>query len=344
MVDLEKLKTHNSKLITPKPAASVIVPTHDGAEMLRECLDALGQQTFKDFETIVVDDASTDDTATLLESYPWVRVVTLSGEHGHGFVRAVNVGLAQARGEILVLLNNDALPDPAWLAELVSGLERNPWAGMAASKLVLYDHPGTFHSTGDYYGLDGIPNSRGVWQPDEGQYDQEEEVFVPCAAAGAYKRSVLVDVVKCGGTQPPGSVLDPQLWMYLEDVDLGLRARLRGHRTVYIPTAMARHRLSATGGGTLSSYYVGRNTLYVIAKDLPLPIIRSNLFHIGKAQARIALEALGHFREPAARARLRGIAAGLLTWPRLLPTRRRVQQTARLDPEAFEAVLRRFAH
>jgi GT2 family glycosyltransferase len=131
--------------------------------------------------------------------------------------------------------------------------------------------------------------------------------------------------------------------MYLEDVDLNLRARLRGHRTVYVPTARVRHRLSATGGGTLSSYYVGRNTIYVIAKDLPLPIIRHSLFKMAKAQARVALEAFRHFREPAARSRLKGIITGLVTWPRVLSTRRRVLGSARLDAEEFEGVLRRFA-
>src|SRR5439155_20880659 len=139
------------------------------------------------------------------------KVVTLPGERGHGFVAAVNAGLAAARGEVLALLNNDAVPDPDWLGELVGALERNPWASMAASKLVLYDRPDTFHSTGDYYGLDGLPNSRGVWQRDVGQYDREEEVFGPCAAAAAYRRSALADLARSGGTLPAGRVLDPQL-------------------------------------------------------------------------------------------------------------------------------------
>ena len=299
-------------------------------------------QTWRDFETIVVDDASSDGTADLLEGYPEVRTIKLAGERGHGFAMAVNVGLARARGDVLVLLNNDTVPEPGWLAELMAGLERNPWAGMAASKLLLYDRPSTFHSTGDYYGLDGVPNSRGVWQADTGQYEREEEVFGPCAAAGAYRRSVLVDVVRCGGTKPTGRVMDPELWMSCEDVDLNLRARLRGHRTVYVPTARVRHRLSATGGGRLASYYVGRNMIYVIAKDLPLPVIRRNILGIAGAQARFALEALRHVRGPAARARLRGLIAGLLGWPRVLPARRRVMSTARLSPDEFEGTLRRF--
>ncbi len=325
------------------PQSSVIVPTHNGADMLRECLDALREQTYRDFETLIVDDASTDGTHRLLASYPDVRVVRLPGKQGHGFVAAANVGVEAASGEIVMLLNNDAVPDPDWLDALVDALERNPWASMAASRLVLYDRPDTFHSTGDYYGLDGVPNSRGVWEPDRGQYDREEEVFGPCAAAAAYRRTVLDDLVKCGGTNPDHRVFDPQLWMYCEDVDLNLRARLRGHRTVYVPTARVRHRLSATGGGTLASYYVGRNMLYVMAKNLPASIILRNLPRIARAQGRFCIEAMRHIREPAARARLRGIGVGLLTWPRVLPTRRRVLKSARISATQMEGLLRRFS-
>src|SRR5215212_5081021 len=127
---------------------SVIVPTRNGAELLVECLEALRRQSYRDFEVIVVDDASTDGTQQLLSEYPEVdKRVVLTGERGHGFVAAANAGLAAAHGEFLVLLNNDAVPDPEWLGELLGALHRNPWAGMAASKLVLYDRPDTFHST-----------------------------------------------------------------------------------------------------------------------------------------------------------------------------------------------------
>jgi GT2 family glycosyltransferase len=319
------------------------VPTRNGAHLLPECLEALWNQTFRDFELIVVDDASTDNTYDLLLGYPEVKkLVRLPGTRGHGFVAAVNAGLVEAKGAVIVLLNNDAVPEPRWLEELLGGLDRNPWASMAASKLVLYDRPDHFHSTGDYYGLDGVPNSRGVWQRDRGQYDREEEVFGPTAAAAAYRREMLADVAAAGGTEPPGMVLDPELWMYCEDVDLNLRARLRGHRTVYVPTAKVRHRLSATGGGVLASYYVGRNFIYLIAKALPGRTILRNLPRIVVAQVRIALQALRGIRHPSSRARLRGMAAGLLTWPRVLPARRRIMRSARLTPRRFERVLRRF--
>lgn len=311
------------------PRVSVIIPSHNGAYLLPECLEALWNQVYRDFETIVVDDASTDDTHDLLLGYPEVvRVIRLPGARGHGFVAAANAGLAEARGEIVVLLNNDAVPDKEWLGALIEALDSNPWAAMAASRLMLYDRPSVFHSAGDYYGRDGVPGSRGVWQLDVGQYEREEEVFGPCAAAAAYRRAMLYDVGQAGGSEPPGYVFDPLFWMYCEDVDLNLRARRLGYRTVYAPSARVRHRLSATGGGPLASYYVARNLIYVLAKDLPRRFIRRNLGRIIKAQAGLAWEALRHVREPAARARLRGLLTGLLTWPRVLPARRRMRRSA----------------
>jgi GT2 family glycosyltransferase len=340
--DLASVVRRPSSVVNPR--VSLIIPTHNGAHLLPECLEALWQQAFRDFELIIVDDASTDNTAELLVGYPEVKkLVRLPGKRGHGFVAASNAGLDEATGEIIVFLNNDAVPEPAWLGELVGGLDRHPWASMATSKLMLYDRPGYFHSTGDYYGLDGVPNSRGVWQADTGQYEREEEVFGPCAAAAAYRSKALADLSRLGGTTPPGFVLDPQLWMYCEDVDLNLRARLRGHRTVYVPTAVVRHRLSATGGGALASYYVGRNLIYLLAKDIPWPVIRRNLPRIIKSQAHMALEALHAVRGSAARARLRGMAVGLLTWPSVLGARKRVLSTARVSHSQLEKMLKRFS-
>src|SRR4029079_14694780 len=96
------------------------------------------------------------------------------------------------------------------------------------------------------------------------------------------------------------------------------------------------------GGGPLASYYVGRNTIYLIAKDLPLPVILHNLPRMAGAQARFALQALRHIREPAARARLRGILSGRLPWPRVLGTRKRVLRSARVSAGVLEGLMRGF--
>jgi len=134
-------------------------------------------------------------------------------------------------------------------------------------------------------------------------------------------------------------VLDPDFFMYCEDVDLSWRLRLLGYRIIFAPDAVVYHRLSATGGGPLASYYVARNTLAVLVKDVPGPILRRNLARIAAQQARLLLGTLPHLREPAARARLRGLLAAPGLWPRMLAKRRRIQAARRVPIEAIERLL-----
>ena len=289
------------------PFVSIIIPTYNGKALLATCLPALRGQTYPAdrCEVIVVDDASSDGTlAYLAGEFPEVRVVALA--QNSGFIAACNAGVAAARGEILVLLNNDTEAEAGWLAALVAALVEHPEAGSAASKMLLFDRRDTLHTAGDQMGKDGIPRNRGVWQRDEGQYDQDRWVFGPCGGAAAYRREAWQ---QAGG-------FDPVLWMYMEDVDLAWRLQRLGWRSIYAPDARIYHQLSATGGGVLASYYTGRNTLWVIARNWPAALLRRHWRAIAAAQGRIALDALRAWRGPAARARLRGQLAGLMGLPR----------------------------
>ncbi|MHB0876062.1 MAG: glycosyltransferase family 2 protein, partial [Anaerolineae bacterium] len=282
------------------PAASVVIPNYNGVSLLPGCLDALRRQSRSDFETIVVDDASTDGSLALLSKrYPEVRLVPLA--RNRGFTGAVNAGIAAAQGETIVLLNSDTEATPAWLEALLGAFAVDPGVGMVASRMMLFDRRDVFHSAGDLYGRDGIPRNRGVWQQDRGQYDASAYVFGPCGGAAAYSRAMLEQV----GT------LDERLHMYLEDVDMAWRGQLRGFRCLYAPDARLYHMLSATGGGHLSSYYTGRNTIAVIAKDVPGPLLRRYWPRMLRAQLRVARDAVRAWRGEAARARLRGQFAGL---------------------------------
>jgi GT2 family glycosyltransferase len=295
----------------------IIIPNYNGAGLLPTCLDALRAQTRRDFCVVVVDDGSTDGSRELLARfYPEVQVLAMPGNRG--LAMAVNAGIEATGGGYVVLLNNDTEAHPRWLEHLVGALERYPGFSFAASKLLLFDRRDHLHSAGDFYRPDGVPGNRGVWQRDRGQYDVMEEVFGPCAGAAAYRRAALEELSECG------KVFDEDLVMYCEDVDLNLRAQLRGMRTVYVPRAVVYHRLSATGGGALASYYCGRNFVLVWAKNMPARLVRRHLPAMLWAQAGFALRALWHLREPAARARLRGQLDSLRALPRFLRKRRRL--------------------
>lgn len=296
--------------------ASIIIPNYNGLRFLATCLDALRAQTYPAGQTeiILVDDASTDTSVPFVrENYPAVRIMQLA--RNSGLAVACNVGAAVAQGELLVMLNNDTEAEPGWLAALVETAQANPDAGAIASKMLLFDRRDTLHNAGDLMGTDGIPRNRGVWERDTGQYDQQPEIFGGCGGGVMYRR---VAWAEAGG-------FDERLFMYLEDVDLAWRLQLLGWRAVFAPAARLYHHLSATGGGGLASFYVGRNTIWVIAKDMPGPLIRRHLGRIVAAQARITRDALQAWRGAAARARLRGQLAGLAGLPRVLRWRKEVQ-------------------
>jgi GT2 family glycosyltransferase len=278
----------------------VIVPNYNGCHHLEVCIPALLRQTRRaDVRILVVDDCSTDDSVPFLATaFPMVEVLVLT--HNQGFVAACNAAIAATDGEFVVLLNNDTECDEHWLGELVGALEAAPAYAFAASKLLLFDRRDIIHSAGDFYRIDGIPGNRGVWQADSERYNQREEVWGPCAGAAAYRRSALELLAV------DGQVLDADLGMYCEDVDLNLRARLHGMRTVYVPTAIVYHRLSATGGGALASFYCGRNFVLVWLKNMPAPLLWRALPAMIWQQLLIFGSALWHIRGASARARLRG--------------------------------------
>ncbi|HEC33141.1 MAG TPA: glycosyltransferase family 2 protein [Chloroflexi bacterium] len=313
---------------TNLPLTSVIIPNWNGAHHLPTCLDSLRRQTHPHVEVIVADNGSNDGSLELLaRDYPEVQVLALG--KNRGFAGACNAGMRVARGEFVVLLNNDTEADPRWLAEVVAAFRRHPEAGIVASKMLLFDRRDTFHTAGDFYRVNGLPGNRGVWQRDEGQYDHEEYVFSACGGSGAYRRAMLDEV----------GLLDEDFFFSCEDVDLAWRAQLAGWRCVYTPGAVVYHKLSATGGGVTASFYDGRNVIYLLAKDYPRSLWRRYWGAILRAQLRLAWEALRAWRGAAARARLRGMLAGLLGVPRMLCKRRAVQQTRRVDTAYLESVL-----
>ncbi|MGD2145986.1 MAG: glycosyltransferase family 2 protein [Anaerolineae bacterium] len=311
------------------PTVSVIIPNWNGVEHIPSCLDSLRRQSFEGFEVIVADNGSTDGSLALLgQDYPEVQVLAL-GEN-RGFTGACNAGIRSARGAYIALLNNDTEVDAGWLAVVVAAFERHPEAGMIASKMLLFDRRDVFHTAGDFYRVNGLPGNRGVWERDEGQYDEEAFVFGACGGSAAYRRTMLEQV----------GMLDEDFFFSLEDVDLAWRAQLAGWRCLYAPQAIVYHKLSATGGGTTASFHDGRNTIYLLLKDYPGDLWRQHWRAILRAQARIAGEALAAWRGAAARARLRGQLAGLILGPpRMLPKRRAVHRLRKVDRAYLERVL-----
>ncbi len=253
---------------------SVVIPTWDGAHILPAALDGLAAQELPDgveLETIVVDNGSRDGTAALIaERYPAVRVVSLPVNRG--FAGGVNAGIRAASGELVALLNNDAVPEPPWLARLIAGLGEEAGVGACTSKIVQAGRSGPvqFDTTGDYYTIFGRAHARGRDEIDVGQYDTPGEVFGATGAATLYRRALFDRV----------GLFDEEFFAYYEDVDLSLRARLAGFRTRYEPAAVVRHQMGATSGGAISDfsrYHTVKNQWYTFCKNLPGPLLAAYL-------------------------------------------------------------------
>jgi GT2 family glycosyltransferase len=311
------------------PLASVIVPTLNGAHLLPECLDSLAQQSYANLEVIVADGASTDSTQALLaRAYPEMRLLRL--RRNAGFSGNVNAGIRAARGEVVCLLNNDAQAEPDWVALCVEALlaNRNHEIGSVASKVLFADRH-TINSAGDVVCRDGAARQRGAGQVDGEIWSQPGPVFGATGGAAAYRRAMLADV----------GLLDEVFFMYLEDVDLAFRAQLRGWGCWYEPNARVYHQGGASGGGTLESFYNGRNLIRLLTKNLPARLVPGMLPAILRYQVRRAREALAAWRGSAARATLRGQLAGLAGLPRHLADRAPIQQRRRVSDDAVYGLL-----
>jgi dTDP-4-dehydrorhamnose reductase len=316
-----------SQTTTP-PRVSVVIPNWNGIQHLPICLDSLRAQTYHNHQVIVVDNASNDGSqALVVEQYPEVCLIALP--ENRGFTGACNAGIAASGGQIIVLLNNDTEAAPAWLEEVVLAFGRHTEAGMIASKMLLFDRRDTLHTAGDFYRVDGMPGNRGVWQKDGEAFQHEVYVFSACGGTAAYRRALLDEI----------GVLDDDFFFSCEDVDLGWRAQLTGWRCVYAPKAVVYHHLAATGGGATASFYDGRNTIWVIAKNYPSPLLRKHWRKVVSAQLRRGWAAIRAWRGKAARATLWGMWSGLFALPRMLGKRRHIQGQRRVSLEYLDEIL-----
>lgn len=218
-------------------------------------------QTVRPHEIILVDNASFDDSVDIVRKFPLVRLIAL--DYNSGFARGNNLAInaASAESEWIALINSDAFAEPRWLEALMVAAEANAGFDVFGSRLVNAADSALLDGEGDVYHLSGL-----VWRSGHGAaasvVDEEREMFSPCAAAALYRRSIFQ---KAGG-------FDEDYFCYVEDVDLGFRLRLAGHRCLYVPQSVAHHVGSGTTGGHHSDfaiYHGHRNLVWTFVKDMP---------------------------------------------------------------------------
>lgn len=247
-------------MMPPAPRLSVVVPNLNGAVHLARCLSALESQEFDEFETIVVDNGSSDESCALVrDRFPGVRLVELP--ENQGFAGAANRGADLGQGDFLAFLNNDAEAEPAWLSELVDCAERHPRAAAIASKVLRIGEPSVLDGAGDSMTRALKAFRRGAGEPDDGRYSAEEQVFSASGTACLWRARAFREL---GG-------FDESFFAYYEDVDLGFRARLAGFECWYAPRAVVRHVGAATSPtvGSVDARYSLDNRWATMIKNAP---------------------------------------------------------------------------
>ncbi len=218
---------------------SVVVVNWNAKDELRRCLESLRAQTDHDFETIVVDNGSVDDSLEMLKvEFPWVVVIDAAANLG--FAEGCNRGIDEAKGSWVATLNNDAVASPTWIAELRAAIrDGDPRLGMVQSRIVFQQKPDRMNSTGILIYPNGVFIDRDYEHPTKAD-ESREEIFCVSAGAALYRRAML-DELRLGS-----GFFDRTFFMYFEDVDLGWRARLAGWSALYVPRATVYHAFHGT--------------------------------------------------------------------------------------------------
>lgn len=239
----------------------MIIVNWNGKRHLPDCLDSLTAQTFGDFETILVDNASADGSLEFVAGrYPWVKTVALPVNRG--FAGGNNEGFLQASGKYIITMNNDTVAAPVWIEELVRAADHHPGAGMIASRVCSHGDPDVIDSLGVKVCRDGM--SMGAFRSrrfPELNLKETEEILLPSACAALYRRRMLDEI----------GFFDEDFFAYCEDTDLGLRGRWAGWKALPAGNAVIYHKYSQTAGSfsPLKLYLVERNHYWVAAKNYP---------------------------------------------------------------------------
>ena len=320
---------------------SVIVLNWNGARLLPECLSALACQTYRDFELWLVDNGSIDSSRTLLHDLEgskqpsWLTAPLplpariIRNEDNIGFSGANNQAIRQVASKYIVTLNNDAIPAPDWLSEMVSTANHGSYrVGMVASTMLFEHMPHIVASAGISIHEDGVALDRGLGLPNDTLLEQgTRPVFGPSAGAALYRADMLRDV----------GLFDERFFSYLEDADLAWRARWRGWYALHNPRATVRHIYSATGvqESPFKRRHIARNRVWSLYKNMPEPLLLRYSKLIARYDALVLVRGLLGRDLYSIRGRIEGLAA----LSRFATDRRKILTSARLHPDEMAQLL-----
>jgi GT2 family glycosyltransferase len=321
--------------------ASVVIPTLHGGDTLRRCVQALEAQTLTAFEVVIVDNSGRGAAREAAQSS---RVRLIENARNVGFGEAINQGAAASHADYICTLNDDAYPQPGWLAALVAAADADPGVGACASLILLEGQGAAIDSAGLGIYPDGTAKQLGRGNTPQ-DYPTAQDALMPSGCAALYRRSMLEQI---GG-------FDGEYFLYGEDSDVGLRTRLAGWKCILEPRAVVSHDYSGSAGraSRLKAFYVERNRLFTVLKLFPLSCLPAMPFFVFRrywAHWRAASRDSGLAGEFGRRESPRQLVlivlqahgAALAALPRLWSLRRQFRRHKKLTASQFRSLLNQY--
>lgn len=245
---------------------SVVTPNYNGKDFLYAYFESLIKNSNEIGEVIIVDNGSNDGSQEFIRNYREkvdFPIVLIENSQNLGFAEAVNQGISKARYDYIFSLNNDTVVEKSAILELLNLLNTDGRIFSVSSKMVQFNNPELIDDAGDDYTLLAYTKKRGNNQ-NLNNFIEVSEIFSSCAGAALYRKDLLEEL----------DGFDSEFFAYMEDVDLGYRARINGYKNLFCPNAIVYHIGSATTGSQYNEFKVrlaARNNVWVVYKNLPIP-------------------------------------------------------------------------
>lgn len=255
-----------------EPLISAIILNWNGIKVIEACVNSILNQTYKNIEIIVVDNASADNSLNLVRNkFPQIKIIANSKNLGFG--GGNNQGIMQAKGKYILMLNNDTRLEPNCLEELKKCIEKDDKYAACACKILLEYSDDLIDAAGITVAVDGHSIGRGRLAPADA-FDKEEEIFFASDCACLFRKSMFEEI----------GLYDADFFAYADETDLGWRARLVGWKAIYNPRAVVYHRHSASTGNysAFKAFLVERNRIWVSLKNFPVIFLIKGVGSTGK--------------------------------------------------------------
>ncbi len=261
---------------------SVVIPNYNGIKYIEACLKSLeaAKNETCEFDIYVIDNASQDGSLELVkEKFPDVFVIEL--RENTGFAYAVNRGIEVTDTEYVLLLNNDITVDKNMVERLQNAMDEEPDAFAINALMLSMSNPELIDGAGDYYCALGWAYAYGKDKKADAfvkKQSSRRRLFSCCAGAAIYRKAVFEKI----------GMFDENHFAYLEDVDIGYRARIAGYANLLEPAAVCEHAGSGSSGSRYNEFKIklaSRNSTYIIRKNMPFlqRILNLPFFVIGFA-------------------------------------------------------------